>query len=294
MNDLRSVFLIALCAAATFALSSSVVSGDECAAVAATTNQPAVQHENQRLAPAVPVTNATPATPANSATPAVPVTPLTNTAAPTGQAAVGALFTGDGHYCTASVVHSDAGDLVLTAAHCIHEGAGGDYLGDIAFAPGYHDGTAPYGLWTATNALVAPGWIESSDPALDFGFLIVHQAGNPRPIESLTGANQLGIGRGFVNQITLTGYPDDTDSPVVCQNSTSQQDEFQMRIACVGFPDGTSGGPWVTDVDPATKLGTVIGVIGGYQLGGDDPDVSYSSYFDNDIDALYAQSSALG
>lgn len=53
------------------------------------------------------------------------------------------------------------------------------------------------------------------------------------------------------------------------------------------FPDGTSGGPWVIDVDAATGDGTVIGVIGGYQYGGDSPDVSYSSYFDSDIKDLY-------
>jgi hypothetical protein len=54
-----------------------------------------------------------------------------------------------------------------------------------------------------------------------------------------------------------------------------------MRVACPGFPDGTSGGPWVTG-------GEVIGVIGGFQLGGDTPDVSYSPYFDDDIAKLYA------
>ncbi len=32
-------------------------------------------------------------------------------------------------------------------------------------------------------------------------------------------------------------------------------------LACY-FPDGTSGGPWVTDVDPATGEGTVVGVTG--------------------------------
>ncbi|MFD8497397.1 trypsin-like serine peptidase [Amycolatopsis sp. NPDC059657] len=213
---------------------------------------------------------------------------------PAGLAPIGALFSGDGHYCTASVVHSDAGDLVLTAAHCLHEGEGGDYIDDISFAPGYHDGVAPYGMWTAVKTLVSPGWIESSDPDLDVGFITVRQNGNPHPIESVTGANELGVARGFDNQITMTGYPDDAEAPVVCTNTTARESEFQMRVDCAGFPDGTSGAPWVTGADPATKLGTVIGVIGGYQFGGDEADTSYSSYFDTDVQSLYAQSTALG
>lgn len=190
---------------------------------------------------------------------------------------VGALFANGSHFCTASVVHSGAGDLVLTAAHCVTGGSGTA----LSFAPGYHDGVAPVGMWPVTGVAVADGWTSSADPDLDFAFLTVHQAGNPASLESLTGANVLGTDRGFEHRITLTGYPDTTDSPVVCEGNTTRSDTYQLRVACPGFPDGTSGGPWVTD-------GTVIGVIGGYQLGGDTPDVSYSPYFDDDIAKLYA------
>jgi hypothetical protein len=186
---------------------------------------------------------------------------------------VGALFANGSHFCTASVVHSAAGDLVLTAAHCVRTG--------MSFAPGYHDGFAPVGMWTVTGVAVADGWTSSADPDLDFAFLTVQQPGNTASLESLTGANALGTDRGFDHTITLTGYPDTTDSPVVCTGTTTRSDTYQQRVACPGFPDGTSGGPWVTG-------GAVIGVIGGYELGGDTPDVSYSAYFDDDIAKLYA------
>ncbi|RSD16465.1 S1 family peptidase [Amycolatopsis eburnea] len=186
---------------------------------------------------------------------------------------VGALFANGGHFCSASVVHSGTGDLVLTAAHCVRNG--------MSFAPGYHDGVAPLGMWPVTGTTVAEGWTSSADPDLDFAFLTVQQPGNPASLESLTGANALGVNRGFDHRITLTGYPDTTDSPVVCDGTTTRSDTYQMQVACPGFPDGTSGGPWVTG-------GEVIGVIGGYRLGGDTPDVSYSAYFDDDIAKLYA------
>jgi hypothetical protein len=59
---------------------------------------------------------------------------------------VGALFftTGsDAHFCTASVVNSIPGDLILTAAHCVYSASG--YSGNMEFVPGYHDGIQPYG-----------------------------------------------------------------------------------------------------------------------------------------------------
>ncbi|EFL08672.1 predicted protein [Streptomyces sp. AA4] len=230
-------------------------------------------------APATPAAPASPAAPANSATPAnpAPAAPATATASPT----VGALFSGGNHFCSASVVHSPAGDLLLTAAHCVS----GDISG-VTFKPGYHDGLAPYGTWQVTAAVVADGWKSSSDQDLDFAFLKVAQPGSAS-LESLTGANQLGTNQGFSHTITLTGYPDGTEQPVVCTGTTTQSDTYQQRVACPGFPDGTSGGPWVINEDPNTGTGTVIGAIGGYQTGGATPDVSYSAYFDDDIDQLY-------
>jgi V8-like Glu-specific endopeptidase len=222
------------------------------------------------------------------------VSPETDTAqapVPSSHFAVGALFSGAEHYCSASVVHSPAGDLVLTAAHCVHDGAGGGYYTDMVFEPGYHDGVAPFGKWAVTQSFVAPGWAATSDPDLDFAFLTVHQDGNPDSLESLTGADELGLDFGFTNDVTLTGYPDDGEVPVTCENTTTQQDFYQLQMACTGFPQGTSGGPWIVDADPTTHLGKVIGVIGGYESGGDN-DVSYSSYFDTDIAALYKTSTS--
>ncbi|WP_409464127.1 trypsin-like serine peptidase [Amycolatopsis sp. GA6-003] len=179
------------------------------------------------------------------------------------------------------MVHSPTGDLLLTAAHCVS----GDVSG-VTFKPGYHDGIAPFGTWQVTAAVLADGWKSSSDQDLDFAFLKVAQPGSAS-LESLTGANQLGTNQGFSHTITLTGYPNGAEQPVVCTGTTTQSDAYQQRVACPGFPDGTSGGPWVVDQNPNTGTGTVIGAIGGYQTGGATPDVSYSAYFDDDIAQLY-------
>ncbi|MCW2597625.1 MAG: Trypsin, partial [Jatrophihabitans sp.] len=51
------------------------------------------------------------------------------------------------HYCSASVVRSAGHDLVLTAAHCVY----GTGLA-TEFAPGFHDGVSPYGVWAVRRA----------------------------------------------------------------------------------------------------------------------------------------------
>ena len=46
--------------------------------------------------------------------------------------------------------------------------------------------------------------------------------------------------------------------------------------------------------DPRTRTGTIVGVIGGYQEGGDTPSVSYSAYFGSGVYQLYQQAVADG
>jgi V8-like Glu-specific endopeptidase len=203
-----------------------------------------------------------------------------------GTPAVGALFTLQAghlgrHTCTASVVASPAGDLVITAAHCVSSAH------RYAFAPAYHNGWAPYGIWTVTKVFVDQSWASSADPAHDVAFLVVKQAGSERRIENLTGAEQLGTGWRPVQVAVVIGYPEGKEWPITCQATTRAFGRDQMEFDCGGYTDGTSGGPFLARLSPATGLGTVIGVIGGYEQGGDTPSVSYSPRFGHPVAALY-------
>ena len=207
---------------------------------------------------------------------------------------VGALFAreaGGDHFCTASVVASPGRDLLITAAHCINGGKGGSYRQDIVFIPDYRDGQAPFGIWTVRQLLVAPQWISGSDPSLDVGFVTLepHDGQN---IEDVLGANQLGIDSGYQNLVRVTGYPASADAPISCVNWTSRQSASQLRFDCGGFTGGTSGSPWVTHFNPRTRNGTIVGVIGGYQEGGDTAAISYSSYLGAAVQRLYQQAVA--
>ncbi|GAA2791874.1 trypsin-like peptidase domain-containing protein [Kitasatospora paracochleata] len=205
---------------------------------------------------------------------------------------VGAVFTSgaDGdHFCTASVVDSPGRNLIVTAAHCLADpGAGARTRGDLVFVPGYRDGDTPNGVWQLGTVTVDPSWESSGNQDMDVAFATV-QPLNGQQVQQVLGANKLGTDRGYQLPVKVTGYPSSGDAPITCANNTTEQSPTQLRIDCPDYTGGTSGSPWVTDLDPATHTGTVVGVIGGYQEGGDTPDTSYSSYFGDQVQALYQQ-----
>jgi V8-like Glu-specific endopeptidase len=204
-----------------------------------------------------------------------------------GTPAVGALFTMPGgrlgsHFCTASVIDSPNGDLVITAAHCVSRTAA-----EVAFVPGYNAGAAPYGVWIVTQVYVDASWRASSDPDDDVAFLRVSQPGTSVPIEDVTGAERLRTGAPARQLVEVIGYPDSADQAITCRNWTREPMADQLEFDCGGYTDGTSGGPFLAGVDPRTGHGTVVGVIGGYEQGGLTPQVSYSAMFGANVMALY-------
>ena len=205
---------------------------------------------------------------------------------------IGALFytTGSGaHFCTASVVDSQHGDLIATAAHCVYAGG---YATNIEFVPGYHDGRRPYGVWLVQAVVVARAWRQRHNPDLDFAFLTVVDPGHPgRQIQRVTGRLWLGIGRGYANWMRLVGYDDATDDPVKCESRSHRFRPGQMVFFCRGFRAGTSGGPWILGFT-RRGTGTLFGVIGGYQAGGRYDWASYSPVFGSAALALYRQAEA--
>jgi V8-like Glu-specific endopeptidase len=207
---------------------------------------------------------------------------------------VGALFVrldSTNHFCTASVVTSPGRDLLITAAHCIDGGKGGGYHQDIVFIPDYRNGEAPFGVWTVKRLLFAPAWAKDSDPALDIGFVVL-EPHDGKNIEDILGANRLAVDPPYQALVRVTGYPASGDAPITCLNWTSRLSATQLRFVCGGFTGGTSGSPWVMHFDRFTRTGTIVGVIGGYQQGGETASISYSAYLGQAIQKLYRQAIA--
>lgn len=213
----------------------------------------------------------------------------TRTASPTAlNALVGAVFTSDSsgdHFCTASVVDSAGQNLIVTAAHCVYDPGVGQ-RNDLVFVPGYRSGETPSRVWPLAAITVDQSWADHGNPDMDVAFAIV-QPVNGKQVQQVLGANKLGIDKGYQLTVKLTGYPSSGSMPITCANQTTEQSPTQLRIDCPDYTGGTSGSPWLTGFDPGTHTGTVVGVIGGYQQGGDSPNTSYSSYFGSGVQALY-------
>jgi len=190
------------------------------------------------------------------------------------------------------VVRSPHEDLAITAAHCMF----GRKLGKhstVTFVPGYHDGKAPYGTWLVRAKFIDSAWRKHDDPNNDVAFLLIGRPGHK--IQKRTGGEMVKFTVALPAQVRVIGYPDTAKRPIKCDNTATRLDlkgYQQMVFDCGGYTDGTSGGPFLMNISTKTGLGDVIGVIGGYELGGIYADVSYSARFLTNIARLYKKAVA--
>jgi hypothetical protein len=193
------------------------------------------------------------------------------------------------HTCTASVVDSRAGNLLITASHCISGTAKG-----YTFVPGYRDGAEPFGSWTVTGAYASPQWITRRSPQLDLAFLVVAPRrvhGLSEQIQAVTGANQLGTAPSRGMQITVPAYPTGRDDlPLTCTTRVYFRGAYPA-FNCNPYVDGTSGSPWLRR---GRRGWVVVGVIGGLHQGGCYPWTSYSAPFGPDTLRTYADAAGGG
>ena len=209
-----------------------------------------------------------------------------------GTPTVGALFGSAGskkHFCTASVVASPPGDVLLTAAHCIQGSAKG-----MSFAPGFHRGNSPLGRWEVTGAYFDPDWMSQQKITRDYAFLTVAPeriGGVSTEIQTLTGANVLGTGASRGETVSVPADPaGEANSPIDCTAKVYFEGIFPA-FDCNPYVDGTSGSPWLA----ATPEGiTVVGLIAGLHQGGCYTYTSYSPPLGSHARAVYQRAVAGG
>ncbi len=194
---------------------------------------------------------------------------------------VGAVFFdgGNRHSCTASVVHSKRGDLVLTAAHCL-SGL------QAEFVPGFAGNAGD--IWTLVELYFDPRWLAEKDPHADYAFARVSGAAGGSLEAHVGSALSLATAPAVGSRISVIGYPVGVGGlPIGCQSSTTVSDNGFPSLPCEGLVDGTSGAPWISG-------SSVSGLIGGLEGGGCAENVSYSSPFDEHTAALLARAEGGG
>lgn len=233
-----------------------------------------------------------------SVLPSPPIATATSTQARSAQAdpTVAALFHASSetldHTCTASVISSTAGDLLITAAHCVTGTGNGT---GITVAPGYDAGATPYGVWSVTGVFVDSAWQTSQPDSEDFAILRVAPKvvdGTTRELQDVTGANTLADTPGPTTLVTVQGFNTGVDDHAISCTNRLQFTAGEPTLRCEGYVDGSSGSPWI--VVGSDGLPRVTGVIGGLNQGGCTSQISYSPVFGAAVRNLVARAEQPG
>jgi hypothetical protein len=196
--------------------------------------------------------------------------------------AVGALILRRHPFCTASIVNSPGGNLIITAAHCL----GRRLASTLMFAPYYTHKQAPLGEWHVTGQVFPVGWFPYGNINEDFAFLTVRG-----DVQARAGAERLGYSWPVPSSVRVEGYSP-AGKLTICSRrpgtivAAGQQ---QLSFACPGYASASSGGPFLADIDGRSGVGIIVGIIGGYQKSGKTSAVSYSSPFGAVLHHLYGE-----
>ncbi|MGH3205146.1 MAG: trypsin-like serine peptidase [Streptosporangiaceae bacterium] len=210
--------------------------------------------------------------------------------------------------CSGSAVASQNQDVVLTAAHCVSDGAG-HWATHWTFVPGYTNGREPYGSYPAQTYYVPAQWSAGADEDDDVAFVAVGPAlagtvlagtvlasrGRGHKLGEAVGGQPIEFGW-RAPDAAVFGYP--SEPPYTGQGldyceGTLRSDPFGTQdegITCA-MTEGGSGGPWLSDFDPRTGLGVITGVTTFRYVGQDR--MLYSAGLGPVAQALYERASAL-
>jgi len=190
--------------------------------------------------------------------------------------------TGYDQRCSASTVASGSGRLVLTAGRCLHGGAGGPFMQNVAFSPTRYNGGLPTPVYPAAGSLVPIEWGQQSSLRHDYAFAVLYE-----PLVHLIGGNHLMVNGGSgwqTNSLAYTGYP--FHGQFGCPAITRYVNVFtdrRLEVNCPTHDAESVGGPWLRDFDTNSRIGYVNGLntqrtSAGYHR---------SPYFTSQIAALY-------
>ncbi|WP_298990484.1 serine protease [uncultured Pseudokineococcus sp.] len=200
---------------------------------------------------------------------------------------------GADYVCSASSVAADNLSAVLTAGHCVH--GEGEYATNFVFVPGYDEGAAPHGVWTARALVTTPQYEASEDLDFDVAFAVLSPVAG-RPLADVVGAQGIAFGQPRGERTHAFGYPAaspyDGESLQFC-SGTARPDTLggsaDQGLTCA-MTGGSSGGPWYSGFDEATGTGTATSLNSfGYVV---DPTTMYGPYFGAQAQETYEVASA--
>ncbi|MGN9838266.1 trypsin-like serine peptidase [Nonomuraea sp. H19] len=193
--------------------------------------------------------------------------------------------------CSASTIRSANRDVVVTAGHCVKDGAG-EWAANWTFVPGYGTGGAePYGRYAARRMFVAEPWSRESNDDYDVA-MVALATSRGRHVADVVGAQEIAFNTPRGGQAFGFGYPADPPYDggdlVYCAGRLTADPYGQTRdqgLSC-DMTAGSSGGPWMTTFDAATGKGTITS-LSSFKYS-DDPRTMYGPYFGDAVKTLFS------
>ena len=175
--------------------------------------------------------------------------------------------------CSASLLKRG---IVVTAAHCVANFGAKQFYTNWQFIPGYRNGIAPFGTWTASGATVLTSYRYGTDSCAvsgvvctnDVAVLQMAPQSGAYPGTSTGwygyGYNGWGFTPSGQTHITQIGYPAGLDSAAYMERNDSYgyKSAGNSNNTIIGslMDGGSSGGPWIANFGYAP---TLTGVTAG-------------------------------
>lgn len=161
---------------------------------------------------------------------------------------------------SASALNSPSKQLVITAGHCIHGGAGKMFMTNWVFVPRYRSGARPFGTFAAKEYRYFDAWINNSNLGRDVGMVTTFPL-NGNKLVNVVGGHGLSWNFPRAVAVTTLAYPSNFNSGEIqqwCQGTTSDGGGYTIKIGC-NFGPGASGGGWLMSFNNTTGIGQVNG-----------------------------------
>jgi V8-like Glu-specific endopeptidase len=187
--------------------------------------------------------------------------------------ASGKLFfvdSGDTYVCSGAMIGRG---IVVTAAHCVSQFGEKRFFSDFKFIPGYREGAAPFGVWTAAKVYAPPGYLDGTAPCIngvvcegDVAVIVLDPQKGPDNknyyVGKRTGWYSYWLGKepftsSGLTHVTQIGYPSCLDNGERMQRNDAQGavSASNHKNTVIGslMCGGSSGGPWIANfgIQPA-------------------------------------------
>jgi V8-like Glu-specific endopeptidase len=193
--------------------------------------------------------------------------------------------------CSGNAVTSGNKSTVITAGHCVK--LDGAFHTNWVFVPGYNNGNAPFGTWTARATMATPQWVASEDINYDVGAAVVNQL-NGQSLTDVVGGQGIAFNQARGQAMYAFGWPAaspyDGTKMIYCSGTTFNafiSDGIGMTCDMTG---GASGGPWFLQFSEASGTG-VLNSVNSYKINF----ISiwmFGPYFGTDAQNLYTTAQA--